>query len=172
MLDSYTSNMCLRSWGRKEYARALIEISSEYDFMESIVIAILLSDGKGHTLATVEIEYEWKPPRCSLCSTFVHNDDVCPKCPKETTVKVIVENDGFINVKRKKNNLKQPRQSANTKKIYVSVGEKVTNEASSRDETNSYPKVVPPKLPEEVVLKNLFASLPDKDASEWGSEEA
>ncbi|GKA49112.1 RNA-directed DNA polymerase, eukaryota, reverse transcriptase zinc-binding domain protein [Tanacetum coccineum] len=117
-----------------------------------------------------------------------------------TTVKVVVENDGFIEVKRKKNKSKQPRQvdgiritkpslnlhykrvkkgesskfqqPANTKKIYVPVGEKVTNEASSSDETNSYPKVVPPKLPEEVVLKNLFASLPDKDASEWGSEEA
>ncbi|GKA87515.1 zinc knuckle CX2CX4HX4C containing protein [Tanacetum coccineum] len=25
MLDTYTSNMCLRSWGRKEYARALVE---------------------------------------------------------------------------------------------------------------------------------------------------
>ncbi|GJR30026.1 zinc knuckle CX2CX4HX4C containing protein [Tanacetum coccineum] len=79
MLDSYTSNMCLRSWGRKEYARALIEISLEYDFMKSIVIAIPLSDGKGHTLATVDIEYEWKPPRCSLCSTFDHNDNMCPK---------------------------------------------------------------------------------------------
>ncbi|GJR71446.1 hypothetical protein Tco_0083811 [Tanacetum coccineum] len=165
MLDSYTSNMYLRSWGRKESARALIEISLKYDFMESIVIAILLSDGKGHTLATVNIEYEWKPPRCSLCSTFDHNDDMCPKCPKETTMKVVVENDGFIEVKRKKNKSKQPRQvdgiritkpslnlhykrvekgesskfqqPANTKNIYVPFGEKVTNEASSSDETNS-----------------------------------
>ncbi|GJR30025.1 retrovirus-related pol polyprotein from transposon TNT 1-94 [Tanacetum coccineum] len=117
-----------------------------------------------------------------------------------TTVKVVVENDGFIEVKRKKNKSKQPRQvdgiqitkpslnlhykrvekgesskfqqPANTKKIYVPVGEKVTNETSSSDETNSYPKVVPPKRPEGVVLKNSFASLLDKDALEWGNEEA
>ncbi|GJS38127.1 retrovirus-related pol polyprotein from transposon TNT 1-94 [Tanacetum coccineum] len=107
------------------------------------------------------------------------------------------ENDGFIEVKRKKNKSKQPRQvdgiritkpslnlhykrvkkgesskfqqPANTKKIYVPVGEKVTNETSSSDETNSYPKVVPPKRPEGVVLKNLFASLPDEDASVWAA---
>ncbi|GKB86355.1 zinc knuckle CX2CX4HX4C containing protein, partial [Tanacetum coccineum] len=51
MLDSYTSNMCVRSWGRNEYARALIEISADREPMESIVIAIPLGKGKGHTLA-------------------------------------------------------------------------------------------------------------------------
>ncbi|GJR54457.1 hypothetical protein Tco_1404978 [Tanacetum coccineum] len=65
MLDSYTSQMCLRSWGRNEYARALIEVSSKMDLMDSIVIAIPYSDGKGHTLATIDIEYEWRPPHCS-----------------------------------------------------------------------------------------------------------
>ncbi|GKC81185.1 hypothetical protein Tco_1136902 [Tanacetum coccineum] len=133
--------------------KALIEISSEYDFMESIVIAIPVSDGKGHTLATVEIEYEWKPPRCSLCSTFDHNDDMCPKCPKETTMKVVVENDGFIKVKRKKNKSKQPRQ--------------VDGIRITKPSLNLHYKRV-----EKVVLKNSFASLPDKDASEWGSEGA
>nr|GEY09195.1 RNA-directed DNA polymerase, eukaryota [Tanacetum cinerariifolium] len=58
MLDSYTSQICLRSWGRNEYARALIKVSSETDLMDSIVIAIPYSDGKGHTLATIAIEYE------------------------------------------------------------------------------------------------------------------
>nr|XP_043633156.1 uncharacterized protein LOC122604333 [Erigeron canadensis] len=33
-LDSYTSNMCIESWGRSSYARALIEISAEKDFKE------------------------------------------------------------------------------------------------------------------------------------------
>ncbi|GJW72050.1 hypothetical protein Tco_0128967 [Tanacetum coccineum] len=44
----------------------------------------------------------------------------------------------------------QDYNEANTKKIYVPIGEKVTNEASSSDETSSYPK----------------------DALEWGNEEA
>nr|GEV39691.1 RNA-directed DNA polymerase, eukaryota, reverse transcriptase zinc-binding domain protein [Tanacetum cinerariifolium] len=40
MLDSYTSNMCLSSWGRNIYARAIIEVSAGVELKESIVIAI------------------------------------------------------------------------------------------------------------------------------------
>nr|GEW82739.1 hypothetical protein [Tanacetum cinerariifolium]GEX20943.1 hypothetical protein [Tanacetum cinerariifolium] len=65
MLDSYTRNICVSSWGRSSYARALIEVSAEKALTESIVIAIPLGKDKGHSLATVEIEYEWKPPRCN-----------------------------------------------------------------------------------------------------------
>nr|GFB31410.1 hypothetical protein [Tanacetum cinerariifolium] len=57
MLDSYTSNMCFSSWGKN-------------------------MNGKGHTLATVDIEYEWTTPRCSTCLIFDHVDDKCPKRPK------------------------------------------------------------------------------------------
>ncbi|GJV15021.1 hypothetical protein Tco_1360344 [Tanacetum coccineum] len=46
-------------------------------------IAIPLSNGKGHTLATIEIEYEWTPPRCNECKVFDHGDDACPKNPKK-----------------------------------------------------------------------------------------
>ncbi|GJT54739.1 hypothetical protein Tco_0989793 [Tanacetum coccineum] len=59
MLDTYT-----------KYARALIEISAERELMESIVIAIPLGKGKGHTLATIDIDYEWKPPLCSTLQDF------------------------------------------------------------------------------------------------------
>ncbi|GKB88864.1 Myb domain protein 4r1 [Tanacetum coccineum] len=31
MLDSYTSDMCIQSWGRSSYARALIEIQADVD---------------------------------------------------------------------------------------------------------------------------------------------
>ncbi|GJX54328.1 hypothetical protein Tco_0282697, partial [Tanacetum coccineum] len=48
--------------GRNTYARALIEMSSEKDLLDSIVVAIPFSNGKGHSLVTVEVEYEWKPP--------------------------------------------------------------------------------------------------------------
>lgn len=47
MLDTYTSTMCLESWGRNNYARALIEITSERVFVESLVVAIPLLDGSG-----------------------------------------------------------------------------------------------------------------------------
>ncbi|GJY18245.1 hypothetical protein Tco_0389736 [Tanacetum coccineum] len=62
MLDTYTSSMCLRSWVRNEYDRALVELSAKEDLLDSLVIAIPHNDGKGHSLATIDIEYEWTPP--------------------------------------------------------------------------------------------------------------
>nr|GEX11979.1 putative reverse transcriptase domain, reverse transcriptase zinc-binding domain protein [Tanacetum cinerariifolium] len=63
MLDTYTSNMCVSSWGRSTYARALIEISTEFDLAGELVIAILVGKDNGYSLATVTTEYEWRPPR-------------------------------------------------------------------------------------------------------------
>ncbi|GJR33560.1 zinc knuckle CX2CX4HX4C containing protein [Tanacetum coccineum] len=39
----------------------------EEELKDSLVIAIPRSNGKGHSLATIEVEYEWTPPRCSTC---------------------------------------------------------------------------------------------------------
>ncbi|GJW97773.1 zinc knuckle CX2CX4HX4C containing protein [Tanacetum coccineum] len=70
MLDSYTSNMCLKSWGRNTYARALIEVSSEKELMESLVVAIPFPNRTSHTLETIEVEYEWEPLQCASCKKF------------------------------------------------------------------------------------------------------
>ncbi|GJS75769.1 retrovirus-related pol polyprotein from transposon TNT 1-94 [Tanacetum coccineum] len=37
MLDSYTSDMCMRSWGRSSYARALIERRADVELKDTIV---------------------------------------------------------------------------------------------------------------------------------------
>nr|GEU96327.1 hypothetical protein [Tanacetum cinerariifolium] len=44
MLDTYTSNMCLNSWGRSTYARALIEVAVDTELKELMIIAIPLSN--------------------------------------------------------------------------------------------------------------------------------
>ncbi|GJY04018.1 putative reverse transcriptase domain-containing protein [Tanacetum coccineum] len=77
MLESYTSSMCKDSWGRSSFARCLIEINSEADFMESITIGIPDLDGPGHTKETIRVEYEWKPPRCHTCNIFGHTGETC-----------------------------------------------------------------------------------------------
>ncbi|GJR82367.1 retrovirus-related pol polyprotein from transposon 17.6 [Tanacetum coccineum] len=106
MLDSYTSNMCLHSWGRSTYARVLIEISADVDPMDSLVIAIPRCDKEGHTFATIDIEYEWTPPRCASCKIFDHVSDKCPKLPKEVS-NVQLSDDGFTEVKKKKTKAKK-----------------------------------------------------------------
>nr|GFB31125.1 hypothetical protein [Tanacetum cinerariifolium] len=75
MLDSYTSNMCLNSWGRSAY------------------------DREGHTVATIDIEYEWTPPRCASCRIFDHETDTnlkdkeCVNADGQTPVKSQFVND-------------------------------------------------------------------------------
>jgi hypothetical protein len=50
MLDSYTSTMCVKSWGRNSYARALVEVSSINELMDHVVVAIPYPNGLGHSL--------------------------------------------------------------------------------------------------------------------------
>ncbi|GJU97164.1 putative reverse transcriptase domain-containing protein [Tanacetum coccineum] len=50
MLDSYTSDMYIQSWGRES-----------------------------HYTCNVRVEYEWKPPRCSSCKVFGHIHEECLK---------------------------------------------------------------------------------------------
>ncbi|GJY13470.1 putative reverse transcriptase domain-containing protein [Tanacetum coccineum] len=86
---------------------------SDKDLLESIVIAIPKSKGEGHTLATIKIEYEWRPPHCSICKHFEHMDKHCPTIPKETEPVLKTNTDDFTKVKRRKRKGKKsakPRQ--------------------------------------------------------------
>lgn len=80
---SYASSMCFDSWGRISYARALVEISSESELKHEVTMAIPKKDDSGIISACIKVEYEWKPPHCSLCKVFGHDQNGCPKCVKE-----------------------------------------------------------------------------------------
>ncbi|GKA18655.1 hypothetical protein Tco_0698570 [Tanacetum coccineum] len=54
MRDSYTTDMYMHSWGKSSYARAMIELRAN-------------------------VEYEWKPPKCSSCKVFGHILNEFPK---------------------------------------------------------------------------------------------
>ncbi|GKC77970.1 hypothetical protein Tco_1128744, partial [Tanacetum coccineum] len=77
MLDSYTSSMCLQSWGRINYPRALIDIRVDRELNEDMVVAIPNVKDDGEVLHTVRVEYEWEPPRCGVCMVFGHDDMLC-----------------------------------------------------------------------------------------------
>nr|GEX66682.1 hypothetical protein [Tanacetum cinerariifolium] len=106
MLDSYTSNMCLNSWGRSAYARVLIEIAADVELVESLIIAMPMGNKEGHTFAMIDIEYEWTPPRCASCRFFDHVSEKCPKLPKVALNEKVIE-EGFIEVKKKKTKTKK-----------------------------------------------------------------
>ncbi|GJV22727.1 ribonuclease H-like domain-containing protein [Tanacetum coccineum] len=46
---------------------------------DNLVMAIPNIEGTGYTKETIHVEYEWKPPRCSMCLLFGHSFDDCPK---------------------------------------------------------------------------------------------
>lgn len=125
ILDAYTSNMCLDLWGRNTFARALIEVSSHQALMDSLVVAIPLVDEPGHSLVTIDVEYEWQPPNCVSCKYFGHSNELCPnRCQ---VVKEVSQNsefneggnaDGFEEVRNRKNKGKNVAGVA-THKIFI-----------------------------------------------------
>ncbi|GJX37807.1 sugar transport protein 13 [Tanacetum coccineum] len=188
MLDSYTSNMCLSLWGRNTYARALIDISTEEELKESFVIAIPLSNGKGHTLATIDIKYEWTPSRCATCRVFDHVDDKCPKRPKVDVLTKDMD-DGFTMVMKKKAKAKQNQKTRHVEGVRLSKPalnlqyRRVEKEETSKNNETmvngnvNVTKVSPAvtvqndhilKKPftlmdDNVVLKNTFSALTDDE---------
>ncbi|GJT62529.1 hypothetical protein Tco_1006062 [Tanacetum coccineum] len=60
MLDSYTSDMCMQSWGRSSYARVMIELRADVELKDNIVMAILKLLRRAIYTCNVRDEYEWK----------------------------------------------------------------------------------------------------------------
>ncbi|GKD39197.1 putative reverse transcriptase domain-containing protein, partial [Tanacetum coccineum] len=79
MLDSYTLDMCMQSWGRSSYARAMIKLRADVELKDNIVVAMPKIKGEGHYICNVRVEYEWKPSRCASCKVFGHIHEECPK---------------------------------------------------------------------------------------------
>ncbi|GJW40842.1 nucleotide-diphospho-sugar transferase [Tanacetum coccineum] len=78
MLDSYTSDMCMQSWGRSSYARVMIELRADVELKDNIVVAMPKITREGHYTCNVHVEYEWNP-RCLSCKVFRHIHKECLK---------------------------------------------------------------------------------------------
>ncbi|GKF35426.1 hypothetical protein Tco_0108626, partial [Tanacetum coccineum] len=63
MLDSYTADMCLQSWGRSSYARVMNELLADMELKDSIVVAMPKINEEGFYTCNVHVEYERKPSR-------------------------------------------------------------------------------------------------------------
>ncbi|GJW13490.1 copia protein [Tanacetum coccineum] len=79
MLDSYTSDMCMQSWGRSSNARVMIELRADVELKDNIFVAMPKITRVGHYICNVRVENEWKPPRCASCKVFRHIHEECPK---------------------------------------------------------------------------------------------
>nr|GEX21161.1 hypothetical protein [Tanacetum cinerariifolium] len=181
MLDTYISNMCVSSWGRSTYARALVEISAEVDLVDELVIAIPVGKDMGHSLATVTIEYEWRPPRCSTCMIFYHTSEKCTKRSKELQTEPIV-NDGFEVVKKKKNRSKnkqhkqvdgvklcKPALNLHYRRVEKVETLKISVPSLSSKDTNV--ENLSKTLNKEIILtSNSFTALMEEEEDIWGDK--
>ncbi|GKA41357.1 RNA-directed DNA polymerase, eukaryota [Tanacetum coccineum] len=79
MLDSYTANMYMQSWGRSSYARVMIELRANVELKDNIIVAMPKITREGHYTCNVRVEYEWKPPRCLSYKFIGHIHEECPK---------------------------------------------------------------------------------------------
>ncbi|GKD47450.1 hypothetical protein Tco_1272095 [Tanacetum coccineum] len=85
-------------------------------------MAVSEEDGSGHTLETIRVEYEWKPPLCIDCHVFGQSQEQCPKRVKEQVSEAkSVDNDGFTKVTKKKKKTKQPSSSKQPKTTHVNT---------------------------------------------------
>ncbi|GJW57922.1 hypothetical protein Tco_0104653 [Tanacetum coccineum] len=57
MLDSYTSDMCMQSWGRSSYTKAMIELPVDVELKDSIVVAMPKLVGEGFYMCTIRVEH-------------------------------------------------------------------------------------------------------------------
>nr|GFD55091.1 hypothetical protein [Tanacetum cinerariifolium] len=58
MLDAFTSSMCMESWGRISFARALIEIDAAVGLKKEVSMSIPVEEGDGHIKEVIRVEYE------------------------------------------------------------------------------------------------------------------
>ncbi|GJR71089.1 retrovirus-related pol polyprotein from transposon TNT 1-94 [Tanacetum coccineum] len=56
MLDSYTNDMCLESWGRSSYARAMVEIDAHNELIDTLVVVVPELNDNGYMRETIRCE--------------------------------------------------------------------------------------------------------------------
>ncbi|GJR67388.1 putative reverse transcriptase domain-containing protein [Tanacetum coccineum] len=162
-LDAFTSATCVEAWGRISFARALIEVSTDKELKQEVIMAI--PKGKdvdaGYTMVKIQEEYEWKPPLCIDCHVFGHTADQCPKkVIDKPTTPVVVSDDGFTTVVNRRSEVKPKGDPKPSTSGLQSTGKENTKEGENNG----------------IKLKNLFEKLneitsivdPNSDMGEIG----
>nr|GEZ03770.1 hypothetical protein [Tanacetum cinerariifolium] len=72
-LDSIPEN------GMLSYTRVMIEIRTDAELKDTIMVAMPKLVGEGFYTCTIHVEYERKPLRCAYCKVFDHVQNECPK---------------------------------------------------------------------------------------------
>ncbi|XP_022014976.1 uncharacterized protein LOC110914495 [Helianthus annuus] len=176
MLDNETTKMCLDSWGRSGYARAIVELDADKDLIENVTVAIPNVEEGGYLKSSIQLEYEWKPPQCKTCKVFGHGMHECPLQPaddKGPNTKDKVDDQGFKSGNnRKKNKNQQFSVKEKQRLIYRPKHMNSTSSGVPKDTNASKPSssggTIGSKGP-GIRTSNTFEALNNMD-DEYGSE--
>ncbi|GKD10420.1 hypothetical protein Tco_1190105 [Tanacetum coccineum] len=128
MLISYTNSMCMESWGKSGFSRALIDV----ELKGTMVVAVPEMDGTSMIRNTIRVGYELKPPRHAKCNIFGHGKYDAPKGNAPKVKKV----------GKTKTKTKGPNASTNTKILNAfDVLNSITEEDENTTCVPSYEKV-------------------------------
>ncbi|GJY30317.1 zinc knuckle CX2CX4HX4C containing protein [Tanacetum coccineum] len=149
MIDSFTSSMCIDSWGHSSFARCLIEVKVDVALKDSVTIGIPLLDGEGFTKEMVQVDYEWKPRFCDHCKIFGHVYYQCPKNVTGISILDKMKNDCFqmVATKRKSgktgSTINNCSGAAACKVVWQPIKQKVSYEPKAHGNLpkNNAPKV-------------------------------
>ncbi|GJU17368.1 RNA-directed DNA polymerase, eukaryota, reverse transcriptase zinc-binding domain protein [Tanacetum coccineum] len=120
IMDKVTTQMCTEGIGRIRFARVLVEMNAKTDLKDRIEMCYRNKNNETVGTKFVDVEYAWKPVRCSHCAVFRHaysksgfnpekvKETVIPKNNKNNKEKW-TDNEGFVHVRR--NNAVKPNSN-------------------------------------------------------------
>ncbi|PWA74133.1 zinc knuckle CX2CX4HX4C [Artemisia annua] len=151
--------MCMTGIGRLGFARVLVELNAEKQLKDVIEVAYKKKDASISVTKFVQVEYAWKPSKCSHYCVFGHEEKTCRMIPKDKNEGKQNDyqcdnNDGFKEVQYRKNRNEadsnnnrrndQTGQNGYTRGKVILIERKKSNEASIPKEKESSSKVVTP----------------------------
>ncbi|GJT88281.1 hypothetical protein Tco_1069998 [Tanacetum coccineum] len=99
-------------------------------------MAIPFLNGLGHTMETIDVEFEWKPPRCDTCKIFMHNDNQCPKAAKVVgPIKASDDSKLDATLNSRVNGKTSTSQPKDNKEAYISQHKHNSKKSSPLEET-------------------------------------
>nr|GEY97470.1 hypothetical protein [Tanacetum cinerariifolium]GEY97488.1 hypothetical protein [Tanacetum cinerariifolium] len=121
---------------------------------DHLVMVVPNLEGSGYTKETIRIEYERKPPRCSICLIFGHSPIDCPKViPK----RVVNQKDkGKGQTSDADDEAKQSSEGASLPRMTPYVGTSIAS-------TSCYNKESPSNKGNTISLSNSFQVLSDEN---------
>ncbi|GKE06544.1 RNA-directed DNA polymerase, eukaryota, reverse transcriptase zinc-binding domain protein [Tanacetum coccineum] len=91
LMDNMTKERCLKKSSKLDFARVLMEVSTDDDLPSSLEISYPPIGSRPAKVGVLDVKYQWKPPLCTHCKTFGHSTLSCKVRPR-TEEEIVAKN--------------------------------------------------------------------------------